>query len=392
MKKNISLLFLLAVVLIGVGYRGSVVKAAATKAVWTVQPTSPIVVGTTITGGPTVSIEDSNGVVITGDNTSSVTIVAAEPNASTTAAAGGVLSGTITKTVSSGVAVFNDLAFPSVGVIVLRADVSGLTSGVSNVVNIIAGTSLASAKAPTSSITSPLGNTNLTPGSQVTITGTVAQGSTSSIQKVEISFDGTKTWNATILGSGNWSYNWIVPSVPGTVVIQSRATDWLGKVETPSAGVTVTVAGTSSPAAPVVVTPTTPNPSSPGTPSAPAPSAQWASGTLVKVNGNGTVYMVVNGVLRPFTSAAVFHAQGKKFADVQNISASDFMYSTVGTPVGYPAGTAIKGSKATVFLITVDGGKQGIPSMAVYRKLKIRSIVRVSDDDLATYVDEGVAQ
>jgi hypothetical protein len=92
---------------------------------------------------------------------------------------------------------------------------------------------------PTSSISSPTsGATWRHPA--VAISGGATDGNGSGVQKVEVSTDGGATWkpaNGTIL----WSYSWNAPG-NGTYVIKSRATDYVGNVENPGAGVTVTVA------------------------------------------------------------------------------------------------------------------------------------------------------
>ena len=56
---------------------------------------------------------------------------------------------------------------------------------------------------------------------------------------VEVSTDGGTTWQPAT-GTTTWTFNWTVAG-SGTVTIKSRAFDDSGNVETPSAGVTVTV-------------------------------------------------------------------------------------------------------------------------------------------------------
>ena len=74
------------------------------------------------------------------------------------------------------------------------------------------------------------------------ITGT-ANDSSGQVWAVEVSTDGGSTWNPAT-GRGNWSFAW-TPASPGSVTIKSRAVDDSGNLETPSAGVTVNVAGAS---------------------------------------------------------------------------------------------------------------------------------------------------
>ena len=92
---------------------------------------------------------------------------------------------------------------------------------------------------PTSSISSPTSGATLRHSAAV-ITGAAADGNGSGVQKVEVSTDGGTTWK-TAGGTILWNHSWNAPG-NGTYVIKTRATDNVGNVETPGAGVTVTVA------------------------------------------------------------------------------------------------------------------------------------------------------
>src|SRR6202030_2749453 len=72
----------------------------------------------------------------------------------------------------------------------------------------------------------------------VTITGT-ATDSGGLVAGVEISTDGGTTWHPAT-GTTSWTYNWWAQA-PGTFKILSRATDDSANVETPGAGISVTV-------------------------------------------------------------------------------------------------------------------------------------------------------
>src|SRR5581483_420525 len=81
----------------------AVTPAAAAQLAFTAQP-SNTTAGTSITPPVQVSIEDSYGNVVTADNSTTVTVaIGFNPG-------GGVLSGTLTQTVSAGVASFNNLS------------------------------------------------------------------------------------------------------------------------------------------------------------------------------------------------------------------------------------------------------------------------------------------
>ena len=77
------------------------------------------------------------------------------------------------------------------------------------------------------------------PGQAVTITGTATDTGGGVVGGVEVSVDGGTTWHPAS-GRASWSYSW-TPSASGSVTIKSRAVDDSGNLETPGAGVTVTV-------------------------------------------------------------------------------------------------------------------------------------------------------
>jgi hypothetical protein len=86
----------------------NITPGAATQLVYTQQPTNTVA-GATITPSVTVAVEDANGNVETGDSTTTVTLAIG------TNAGGGTLSGTLTKTVASGVATFSNLSINKTG-------------------------------------------------------------------------------------------------------------------------------------------------------------------------------------------------------------------------------------------------------------------------------------
>lgn len=93
--------------------------------------------------------------------------------------------------------------------------------------------------APTSAIASPTASTTVQVSNQVTITGTASDTGGGVVGGVEVSVDGGTTWHPAD-GRASWSYTW-TPTTTGTATIKSRAADDSGNLETPAAGVTVTV-------------------------------------------------------------------------------------------------------------------------------------------------------
>src|SRR5262249_13762229 len=79
---------------------------------------------------------------------------------------------------------------------------------------------------------------------QVTVTGTASDTGGGVVAGVEVSFDGGSTWHKANLASAGisstWSYTWS-PQGLGSATIKSRAVDDSGNLETPAAGIAVTV-------------------------------------------------------------------------------------------------------------------------------------------------------
>jgi hypothetical protein len=93
---------------------------------------------------------------------------------------------------------------------------------------------------PASTITAPADGTSVPTGSQVTITGTATDSGGGVVGGIEVSVDGGATWHPAA-GRSSWTYNWTAPTSGATVTLRSRAVDDSGNLETPSAGVTITV-------------------------------------------------------------------------------------------------------------------------------------------------------
>lgn len=93
--------------------------------------------------------------------------------------------------------------------------------------------------APLSTIGSPAGGASIAAGTQVTISGTAADGGGGIVTGVEVSVDGGVTW-ALATGTTSWTFSWTA-SGSGSLAIRSRAYDDTGNLEVPSSGTLVTI-------------------------------------------------------------------------------------------------------------------------------------------------------
>ena len=154
----------------------------------------------------------------------------------------------------------------------------------------------------------------------------------------------------------------------------------------PYSSPTLTPVSSSSPTPTPTPSPTPTPTFAPSLTFAPSITSKWANGTLVKISDGNIVYLVANGELKPFTSAAVFHARGLKFINIQKVLASEIANMAMGTPVAYPDGSLIKGLGATVYVV-VNGQKSGIPSLTVFKRLGLSftKVIKLEDRDLASY-------
>jgi hypothetical protein len=122
---------------------------------------------------------------------------------------------------------------------------------------------------PTSTITAPAAGAKISSGTTTTISGSATDAGGGVVAGVEVSTDSGATWHkANITGadatSVSWTYSW-TPVTGGSATIMSRAVDDSANLETPSAGVTVSVQGRVCPCTlfTATTTPASPNDSDP---------------------------------------------------------------------------------------------------------------------------------
>ena len=97
---------------------------------------------------------------------------------------------------------------------------------------------------PTSTITFPTSGTSVAQNQPITITGTASDSGGGRVGIVEVSIDGGSTWHPAN-GTTSWSYPW-TPATAGPYMLKSRACDDSLNLETPGAGVSGTVTGSST--------------------------------------------------------------------------------------------------------------------------------------------------
>jgi hypothetical protein len=122
---------------------------------------------------------------------------------------------------------------------------------------LVAATASSDTVAPTSTITSPANGATVPVGTPLTVTGTAVDTGGGRIGGVEVSTDNGATWHRAT-GRESWSYAF-TPSTAGSITIRSRATDDSANIQTPGAGVTVTV-GSGSVTCPCTIWPGTATP------------------------------------------------------------------------------------------------------------------------------------
>jgi len=103
---------------------------------------------------------------------------------------------------------------------------------------------------PASAIGFPLNGGAVQQNVATTISGTAADAA-GVVAAVEVSVDGGATWERAS-GGATWTYSW-TPAATGSVTLRTRAADDLANLETPGAGITVTVDPAPPPACPCTV-------------------------------------------------------------------------------------------------------------------------------------------
>ncbi|MDE3095520.1 MAG: fibronectin type III domain-containing protein [Chloroflexota bacterium] len=107
--------------------------------------------------------------------------------------------------------------------------------------NLVPATASTDTTPPTSTITSPAQGATVKDGIPLTVSGSATDAGGGVVAGVEVSVDGGTTWHPAT-GLASWTYSFTPPAT-GSLTIKSRAVDDSGNLETPGAGVAITVGG-----------------------------------------------------------------------------------------------------------------------------------------------------
>ena len=140
----------------------------------------------------------------------------------------------------------------------LLADMGAQPSTIQS--GVVAATASSDTSAPSSVITVPANGASVTPGQQITISGTATDAGGGQVGGVEVSTNGGETWRRAN-GRGAWTFSW-TPGSQSSYTIRSRAVDDSGNLESPGIGATVT-AGSGNSTCPCSIWGPTATPSKP---------------------------------------------------------------------------------------------------------------------------------
>jgi hypothetical protein len=113
---------------------------------------------------------------------------------------------------------------------------------------LVAATASGDASPPASTIGFPLDGGSTPAGVTITVSGTAVDVGGGSVGGVEVSVDGGTTW-APATGTTSWTYAW-TPQTAGAATVRARAVDDWGNLESPGAGISVTVTPAAPPTCP----------------------------------------------------------------------------------------------------------------------------------------------
>ncbi len=325
------------------------VPGAATKLSFSVQP--PATVGVNTAFAASVSAQDQFGNVLTSDSGRAISITAIMATGTATPAS---LGGMTSVNTSSGISAFISLTYPQADTIKLQASSNSLPSIQSNAIAITT----------TSTSTPPLYLKN---GMLVKVEGKdtvymVVNGKLRPFYSAAIFHArGKKFQNILTLTQAQFAQVTV-----GSPIGKEKDQDENEGERDSSRIIIVLPAGSTT-----------------TTSSSLASLTNLPEGTIVKVSGNPTIYIVQGGQLKPFTSMAIFNAYKKDLNALKVISASELNTLTLGSPAAFPDGTLLKGSDSTIY-VARGGQLYGIPNMQTLSKngLSLKNLLKVKDQEI----------
>lgn len=332
------------------------VPGTAAKLSFSQQPPATLTASTTLFN-TSVAVQDQFGNLVSSDNNRAINLMPSVISSSPL----GAISGQININTASGVASFTNLSYNQTGIIQLVAQSSGLTAATSNAITVSAST-VTPTPIPTN-VDLPNGVLVKFPGDNtiyLVINGSLRPFTSAAIFNAR----GKKFRDVKEIGK-----DWFKHFRVGRPVGDSDDDN----IPTPI--VTITLPST--------------------TPISNISSSTLAglpNGTVVKVAGNPTVYLVTNGQLQPIPSINVFRSWRKNFNEIKEIPASVLNTLPLGSPATFADGTLLKGSGHTIYV--VKGGQlYGIPNMGVLAKngWSLNSVLQVQAQDLTTLTTGGIA-
>lgn len=115
--------------------------------------------------------------------------------------------------------------------------------------------------------------------------------------------------------------------------------------------------------------------------------AYYPNGSLLQAKGESGVWLIQNGQKRPFVSknALTSRFDEKKIVQVEKTVLDKY---TTGAPIKFPNYSLIKSPRGTIFLL-VDGKKRGFTSSAVFKAFGYNpeEVMNASWEDVNSYVD-----
>ncbi|MEK7161104.1 MAG: hypothetical protein AAB729_00220, partial [Patescibacteria group bacterium] len=336
------------------------VAGAANKLQFSVQPQATSLINTSLSNF-SVSVQDQFGNLVSADNGRTISLTPVVVGSSTL----GTLSGSIAINTTAGASTFTGISYNQIGTIQLRANASPLASNLSN--NIL----FSATSTPTCSTSNPINARLLKNGILVKIddSDTVYMVVNNTLRPF---------MSAAIFHAKGKKFKHIEKISKdlfkqlgmGKPVSQRDDEDDEEDDDT-------------------VITP--PIYCLPASTSTPSSLSNLPEGTVVKVPGNPTVYLVLNGQLQPISSLSIFHSWKKRFEDIKEIPVSTLNTLPLGSPATFADGTLLKGPNHTIYVVK-NGQLYGITSMKVMQKngWSLSSVLQVRGQDLSSLTTGGI--